>query len=202
MNDIGFLRAKKEGSAILLAIALSAISAIVVMNIGQIAVSVTQSAAEGGAQRGIDLFRARELMEIGAYEVKGGGSIPEAWSTASTFSADNDVLNGFSNTELLAACMGPLGTWTSSNTLVPDAEFKLQSNRRYRLTGIKVLPMTGVGIVIAGSMSDVSNSLAANGLDVTSVIGCAAPSGKSVRRVQSNLVSFRGVMRTIEIREI
>lgn len=205
MNIKGFLDAKKEGSAILLAIALSAISAIVVMNIGQVAVTVTKSAAEGGVQKGKDLFRARELMEIASYEIKQGSAIPAAWVDIADFFTQSDVVDGFTNSELIASCMRPLGVWTDSSgswQLEPDNAREIQSFRRYRLTGLSVLPMDGVGAVVAGSMVDVSNSLAANGLDVTSVVACAAPKPNSLRRVQSNLINFRGVMRTAEIREI
>ena len=57
-KNTGFVSATKEGSAILLALALTAISAIVVMNVGQVAVTVTRSAADDGVQKGKDLFRA------------------------------------------------------------------------------------------------------------------------------------------------
>ena len=205
MNIKGFLSAKKEGSAILLAIALSAISAIVVMNIGQTAVSVTRSAVEGGTQRGKDLFRARELMEIASYEIKQGSAIPDAWVDVADFFSESDVVDGFTNSELIASCMRPLGVWTDSSgdwRLVPDVAQEIQTFRRYRLVDLSVLPMQGVGAVVAGTMQDVENSLAANDLDVTSVIACAAPKENSLRRAQANIVNFRGVMRTIEIREI
>jgi len=205
MNIKGFFHSKKEGSAILIAIALSAISAIVVINIGQTAVSVTRSAAKDGAQRGQDLFRARELMEIATYEIKQGSAIPDAWVDVADFFTESDVVDGFTNSELIASCMRPLGVWTGPSggwRLVPDVAQEIQTFRRYRLVDLSVLPMQGVGAVVAGTMQDVENSLAANDLDVTSVIACAAPKGNSLRRAQANIVNFRGVMRTIEIREI
>jgi len=201
MQDNRFWRAKKEGSALILAIALTAVSGIVVMNIGQIAVSVTRSAAEEGVQKGKDLFRARELMEIASYEIKQLASIPETWQSVSDFQSASDVVTGYTNTELMETCMRVFGDWNGS-TLQPDAAGERQLNRRYSLGSIRVLPMQGVGAVLAGRMTDVSNSLAANDLEVTSVIACAAPNGSSLRRVQANLINFRGVMRTVEIREI
>ena len=201
MKDNCFWNVKKEGSALVLAIALSAVSAIVVMNIGQIAVSVTESAAEQGVQKGKDLFRARELMEIASYEIKQVGSIPAGWQTVSEFQSGSDSVSGLTNTDLLASCMGALGTWNGTS-LQPDAARERQVIRQYRLIDIQVLPMVGVGAVLAGTMVDVSNSLAANDLDVISVVACASPKASSLLRVQANLINFRGVMRIVEIREI
>ena len=204
-KNTGFVSATKEGSAILLALALTAISAIVVMNVGQVAVTVTRSAADDGVQKGKDLFRARELMEIASYEIKQGNGVPDTWIDVDTFHSEFDVVDGFTNEELLASCLRPIGVWTDSSgswRLLPDAAREIQSLRRYRLVDLSVLPMNGVGAVVVGEMVDVQDSLAANNLSVTSVIACAAPNGNSLRRVQSNLVNFRGVMRTVDIREI
>ena len=201
MKDNCFWNAKKEGNALVLAIALSAVSAIVVMNIGQIAVSVTESAAEQGVQKGKDLFRARELMEIASYEIKQVGSIPETWQSVSDFQSASDVVTGYTNTALMETCMRVFGDWNGTS-LQPDAARERQASRQYRLIDIQVLPMQGVGAVLAGTMVDVSNSLAANDLDVISVVACASPKASSLRRVQANLINFRGVMRTVEIREI
>ena len=199
------MSATKEGSAILLALALAAISAIVVINVGQVAVSVTRSAAEGGVQSGLDLFRARELMEIASYEIKQSNGIPETWVDVDTFHSQTDIVNGFTNEALLEACFGPIGVWTDGSgawRLLPDAGRDIQVLRRYRLVDLSVLPMMGVGAAVVGEMVDVQDSLAANDLDVISVVACAAPKDDSLRRVQSNLVNFRGVIRTIDIREI
>ena len=196
---------KYRGSALTIAIALAALSALVIANMGQVVVDVSRSAAVEGAQKGKDLFRARELMEIATYEIKQYADIPETWVSVDDFHAATDILSTHTNAEFLSDCMRPIGNWSDASgswRISPDANRRIQKLVRYQLTGISVLPLQGSGVVMAGTMVDVENSLAANDLDVISVVACASSSESSVKLVQSNLINFRGVMRTVDIKEL
>lgn len=215
----------KPGGAMMFALILAAAGTLVLGN----SMLSNLEFLQRGANRAADTaaqYRARELLEIGSNLLKDSGGVPTNWYSASEFfdegigvsdSLDNalnedpSIFDGTSDEYLVDICMSRYGKWGDSGgvyQLGPDEDGQRQKFSKFDLGGVRILPKRGSGVVIAGAVTDVSNSLAADFSDVHFVVGCGfksrgdKSSNISIATSSAFIVSVGGRLTTAELREL
>jgi len=203
------IRSTKPGLAMVLALVMGGMSVMVVTRFTELVQRANQQTVTR-VQADNSMIRARELAEIGAAAVKFLGAPPAEWLTVEQHIARSNI--DTIDRELLNECAGKVGnvvqTGSSSNiewNIRPDAQRQIQRTSRFQVNNLQVAPARTRGYILAGTMVDVENSIAALGINPIMVIGCGLNgnelSATGTSAVMVSMVTIGGQVVVGDIRE-
>lgn len=204
------IRSTKPGLAMVLALVMGGMSVMVVARFTELVQRANQQTVTR-VQADNSMIRARELAEIGTAAVKFLGAPPSEWLTIEQQIAQSFI--GTEDRDLLNECAGKVGsvvqTTESDGTVQwnirPDAQRQIQRTSRFQVNDLQVAPARTRGYILAGTMVDVENSIAALGINPMMVIGCGLNgnelSATGTSAVMVSMVTIGGQVVVGDIRE-
>ena len=204
------LTSAKPGLAMVLALVMGGLSVLVVTRFTEV-VQRANNQTISRVQDDRAIIRGRELAEIGSAAIKFIGAPPAAWLPIEEYLATSEIPTA--DRSLIADCAGKVGAVSQTvdgdgNTqwnIGPDANRRIQRSSRFEVNGLQVAPARTRGYILAGTMVDIENSIAALGINPTMVVGCGLTGNEltsnGTSAVMVSMVTVGGQVVVGDIRE-